>query len=137
MAKDSIQAPVQSADSVAVNTQIAVANDSVSTAKTDTIATVDAAASAATKEEDNSIGRGLELMVIGMLTVFTILLIVINLGKLLIKIVNSVAPEEKAAPKKAAAAAPAAIDANTMAILEQTVSQITGGKGHVASAKKI
>ena len=52
MAKDSIQAPIQSADSVAVNTQIAVANDSVSTAKTDTIATVDAAASAATKEED-------------------------------------------------------------------------------------
>ncbi len=84
-----------------------------------------------------NLGIGIELMVVGMLTVFCILLIVINLGKLLIKVVNAVAPEEQVAPKKAAAAAPAAIDATTMAILEQTVSQLTGGKGHVASAKKI
>ncbi|MCQ2196377.1 MAG: OadG family protein [Bacteroidaceae bacterium] len=86
-----------------------------------------------------NLGIGIQLMIVGMLTVFCILLIVINLGKLLIKVVNAVAPEEQVAPKKAAAAsAPAAaIDATTMAILEQTVSQLTGGKGHVASAKKI
>lgn len=84
-----------------------------------------------------NLGIGIELMVVGMLTVFCILLIVINLGKLLIKVVNAVAPEEKVAPKKAAVAAPAAIDATTMAILEQTVSQLTGGKGRVASAKKM
>lgn len=84
-----------------------------------------------------NLGIGVELMIVGMLTVFCILLIVINLGKILIKIVNRIAPEEVVAPKKAAAAAPVAIDATTMAILEQTVSQITGGKGHVASAKKI
>ena len=83
-----------------------------------------------------NLGIGVELMVVGMLTVFCILLIVINLGKLLIKVVNRIAPEEVVAPKTAASA-PAAIDATTMAILEQTVSQITGGKGHVASAKKI
>ena len=76
-------------------------------------------------------------MVIGMLTVFAILLIVINLGKVLIKVVNAIAPEEQPAPKKAAKTAPAAIDAHTMAILEQAVSQITGGKGHVASARKL
>ena len=86
--------------------------------------------------EDNSIGRGVELMVIGMLTVFAILLIVINLGKVLIKVVNAIAPEEQPAPKKAAKTAPAAIDARTMA-MEQAVSQITGGKGHVASARKL
>lgn len=84
-----------------------------------------------------NLGIGVELMVVGMLTVFCILLIVINLGKLLIQVVNKVAPEEVVAPKKSAAAAPAAIDATTMAILEQTVSQITGGKGHVASAKRV
>ena len=77
-------------------------------------------------------------MIVGMLTVFAILLIVINLGKVLINVVNKIAPEEEVAPKKAAAAAaPAAIDANTQAILEQVVSQITGGKGRVASARRI
>ena len=85
-----------------------------------------------------NLGVGVELMIVGMLTVFAILLIVINLGKVLINVVNKIAPEEEVAPKKAAAtAAPAAIDANTQAILQQVVSQITGGKGRVASARKI
>lgn len=84
-----------------------------------------------------NLGIGVELMIVGMLTVFAILLIVINLGKVLINVVNKIAPEEEVAPKKAAAPAVAAIDANTKAILEQVVSQITGGKGHVASARKI
>lgn len=84
-----------------------------------------------------NIGIGIQLMIVGMSTVFLILLIVIWGGKLLISAVNKIAPEEAAAPKKAAAAAPQTVDANTMAILQQVVSQITGGKGQVASAKKI
>ncbi len=85
----------------------------------------------------DNLGTGVELMIVGMLTVFAILLIVINLGKVLISVVNKIAPEEEVAPKKAAKAPVAAIDANTKAILDQVVSQITGGKGHVASARKI
>ena len=46
---------------------------------------------------------GLMLMVVGMATVFVILLIVIYLSKYLITVVNKVAPEE--APKKAPAVA--------------------------------
>ncbi len=84
----------------------------------------------------NNIGLGIELMVVGMSTVFLILLIVIWGGKLLIKAVNKIAPEETVAPKKGAAA-PAQVDSTTMAVLQQVVSQITGGKGHVASAKRI
>ncbi len=84
-----------------------------------------------------NIGFGLQLMVVGMATVFLILQIVVSGGKLLIKLVNKIAPEEVVAPKKAAAAAPATIDAGTMAVLQEVVKQITGGKGHVASAKKI
>lgn len=84
-----------------------------------------------------NLGTGVQLMIVGMLTVFAILLIVINLGKVLIQVVNKVAPEEEVAPKKAAAKPAAAIDGNTMAILEAAVSQLTGGKGHVASARKI
>ena len=85
----------------------------------------------------DNLGIGVELMIVGMLTVFAILLIVINLGKVLINVVNKIAPEEEVAPKKAAQVAPAAIDANTKAILDQVVSQLTGGKGRVASARKI
>lgn len=86
----------------------------------------------------DNLGIGVQLMVVGMLTVFAILLIVINLGKVLINVVNKIAPEEEAAPKKAASkASVATIDANTKAILDQVVNQITGGKGRVASARKI
>lgn len=86
----------------------------------------------------DNLGIGVQLMIVGMVTVFVILLIVINLGKVLINVVNKIAPEEEVAPKKAAQTAPvAAIDANTKAILDQVVSQLTGGKGRVASARKI
>lgn len=86
----------------------------------------------------DNLGIGVQLMVVGMLTVFAILLIVINLGKVLINVVNKIAPEEEAAPKKVASkASVATIDANTKAILDQVVNQITGGKGRVASARKI
>ena len=84
-----------------------------------------------------NLGTGLQLMLVGMSTVFAILLIVINGGKLLIALVNKFAPQEAEAPKKAASAAPQTVDANTMAVLNEVVKQITGGKGHVASAKKI
>jgi Na+-transporting methylmalonyl-CoA/oxaloacetate decarboxylase gamma subunit len=73
-----------------------------------------------------------------MSTVFLILLIVINGGKLLIKLVNMIAPEEVAAAKKQVQVAnPSQVDASTMAILQEVVKQITGGKGRVESAKKI
>ena len=49
-----------------------------------------------------NLGLGLTLMAIGMVTVFAILLIVINLSNALIKIVNKVCPEEEAPKKKAA-----------------------------------
>lgn len=84
----------------------------------------------------DNLGVGFELMIVGMSTVFLILLIVIWGGKLLIKAVNKIAPEEVVAPKKGATPA-AAVDSSTLAILQQVVSQITGGKGHISSAKRI
>lgn len=83
-----------------------------------------------------NLGFGLELMMVGMLTVFVILLVVIWGGKLLIAVVNKVAPEEVVPVKKSAKPADA-VDASTMAILQEVVSKITGGKGQVASARKI
>ena len=81
---------------------------------------------------------GLQMLIVGMLTVFAILLIVIFGGKLLIKFVNMVAPEEVAsAKKKVATTATGVVDPSTMAILQEVVKQITGGKGRLESAKKV
>ena len=84
----------------------------------------------------DNIGLGLQLMVVGMSAVFLILVIVIWGGKLLIKAVNKIAPEEVESSKKTSAA-PAVVDSATMAVLQQVVTQITGGKGRIASAKKM
>lgn len=77
------------------------------------------------------------LLAVGMITVFSILLIVIYLGKALIAIVNKVAPAEE--PKKAArvAAAPSAVSQKTQNIIQAAVSQLTGGKGKVAKITKL
>lgn len=81
---------------------------------------------------------GLMLMAVGMITVFAILLIVINLSKLLIAIVNKVAPEEVVVKKTAAApAAPTVIDPSTMAAIKGAVNIVTGGKGKVMKVERI
>lgn len=81
-----------------------------------------------------NMGIGLELMGIGMVTVFAILLIVIFGSRLLITIINRIAPEESK-PEKAA---PAADDtAAVRPVLDAAVAQLTGGKGHIVKITKI
>lgn len=67
------------------------------------------------------------LMVIGMGTVFIILLLIINLSKLMIVVINKFAPEEAPAAKKNVAAAPAPIPANVQAAIKAAVAQIAPG----------
>lgn len=81
--------------------------------------------------------EALKLLVIGMVTVFIILLIVINLGKLLISLVNKFAPAEETKKKVAASATAGNVDQNTMAIIKAAVSQLTNGKGNVTGVKRI
>jgi len=83
----------------------------------------------------DNIGTAVQLMIVGMATVFVILLIVINLGKLLINLVNKYAPEE-AAKKPALQKAPATVDALTRSIIEQAVKAVTNGKGKVTEISK-
>ncbi len=87
----------------------------------------------------NDIFGALQLMVVGMLTVFCILLIVIGLGTLLIKLVNKYAPEEVTSQKPVAAAQAAAqqVDATVKAVIDAVVAQITGGKGHTEKITKL
>lgn len=82
-----------------------------------------------------NLNTALLLMVVGMATVFAILLIVIYLGKGLIALVNKYAPEEVAA--KAAGNAPAPIPGNIMAAISAAVTVVTQGKGKVAKVEKI
>jgi oxaloacetate decarboxylase gamma subunit len=74
---------------------------------------------------------GLLLMVVGMITVFAILLLVIGFGKWLIALINRYAPEEapanKALRKAATAVGSSALQAETVAIVS-AVSVLTGGK---------
>ena len=81
-----------------------------------------------------NIGVGLMLMVVGMATVFVILLIVIYLSKYLITVVNKVAPEE--APKKAPAVAPTA-DTGAMDAIKAAVEILMAGKGQVIKIEKL
>lgn len=77
-----------------------------------------------------NLSLGFQLMGIGMVTVFVILLIVIYGSSLLIKVINRFAPEE--APKVVKKA-----DDTPVAVLETAVAQITGGRGHITNITKI
>ena len=81
-----------------------------------------------------NIEYALMLMVVGMATVFVILLVVINLGKLLITLVNKFAPEE--AQKKASVAVPT-VDAGAMDAIKAAVDILTAGTGQVVKIEKL
>ena len=77
------------------------------------------------------------LMVVGMATVFVILLIVIYLGKLLITLVNKYAPEEVAPAKQETPRDPAHIPGNILAAITAAVNVVTQGKGKVTKVEKL
>ena len=76
------------------------------------------------------------LMVVGMTTVFAILLIVIYLGKGLIALVNRFAPEE-VIPVRQMNNVPTPISGNVLAVISAAVTVVTHGKGKVAKVEKV
>lgn len=77
----------------------------------------------------------LMLMVVGMTSVFVILLIVINLSRGLIWVVNKVAPEDE--PKKKTVSAVPTPDAATLDAIKAAVDILTAGKGQVVKVEKL
>lgn len=77
------------------------------------------------------------LMVVGMATVFVILLIVIYLGKLLIALVNKYAPEEVVPAKQEASRGAAPIQGNILAAITAAVNVVTQGKGKITKVEKL
>ena len=92
-----------------------------------------------------NIETGLLLMVVGMTTVFAILLIVIYLGKGLIVLVNKYAPEEIIAKKPVAAAvrvqtettAIGSLSGQETAAIVSAISAVTRGQGKVIKIEKV
>jgi oxaloacetate decarboxylase gamma subunit len=84
-----------------------------------------------------NIETALMLMVVGMTTVFLILLIVIYLGKLLISLVNKYAPAEVVPAKQAALRTQVPIPGNIMAAIAAAVNVVTHNKGRVTKVEKI
>lgn len=85
-----------------------------------------------------NIEEALKLMVVGLATVFAVLLIIIYSGKALIAIVRKYVPEAEAAPASPAplAAAPAAIDPGVQAAIQKAVDSLTGGKATVVKIER-
>ena len=86
----------------------------------------------------NILSEALGLLVVGMTTVFAILLIVIYLGKGLIALINKYAPAEEAGKKAAPLSTQVqSVDSMTKQIIQAAVSQLTGNKGTVTKIEKI
>ena len=86
---------------------------------------------------ESNLIEALKLLCIGLSTVFVVLLLVIQFGKLLIKVVNKIAPEEEQQPKAAAAASPAAIAPDVQQAIAKAIEQLTGGRGRVEKIERI
>ncbi|MDR0894674.1 MAG: OadG family protein [Prevotellaceae bacterium] len=84
-----------------------------------------------------NIETALMLMVVGMATVFLILVIVIYLGKLLIFLVNKYAPEEVMPAKQGALRNSAPIPGNIIAAIAAAVNVVTHNKGRVTKVEKV
>lgn len=84
----------------------------------------------------NNIELGLLLMVVGMTSVFAILLLVIGLGKGLILLVNKYASEEKRNPPSRVSGTSDGISSPATAAVVSAVSVLTGGQGKVTKIEK-
>lgn len=78
-----------------------------------------------------NLSNGFQLMLIGMVTVFIILTIVIYGSKLLIGIINRFSSAEPAAHEKGSS------NGLDRSILDAAVAQITGGTGHIVKITEL
>ena len=83
---------------------------------------------------EGNVLEALKLMCIGLSTVFTVLLIIIFLGKLLVSLVNKFAEDEQ---KPIAKDLQKAIDPKVADAIALAVSNLTNGKGKVEKIEKI
>ncbi len=85
----------------------------------------------------SDMGIALELLGVGMITVFIILSLVVLLGNLIIRFVNQFIPEVEKVSAKISAAANSEISPKKMAVIVSAVNLVTNGAGRVNKIEKI
>jgi oxaloacetate decarboxylase gamma subunit len=80
--------------------------------------------------------EALQLMIIGMSTVFSVLLLVILLGNLLIRVINKYIPEEESKISNTENKS-TSIDPSVVQAIQVAVAKMTNGKGKVEKIEKI
>lgn len=78
-----------------------------------------------------TISSALSLLVVGMITVFVVLALVVLVGKVLIRLVNTLATEE---PIKTTSHV---IDPKKLAAISATVEIVTAGKGKITKVERV
>lgn len=78
-----------------------------------------------------------KLLVVGLSTVFIVLLLIIQGSKLLIKAVNRFAPAEDEAPKQTTSVSAQPVAPAVAKAIEQAVAQMTGGSAEVVKIEKL
>ena len=82
-------------------------------------------------------GVALELLGVGMITVFIILALVVIIGNLIIRFVNKYIGEEVKPQPKNMASPVLEINAKKLAAIASTVKLVTNGTGRVSNVKKL
>lgn len=85
----------------------------------------------------NDMGIALELLGVGMVTVFIILALVVILGQLIIRFVNRFLPEMERVSNLKVEQAVAEINPRKIAAIVSAVNKITDGKGRVSNIDRI
>ncbi len=85
----------------------------------------------------SDISQAIELLAVGMITVFTILTMVFFLGRFIIFVVNRYLPEITPLSVNKASRSSAPISNKHIAILTSVVHKVTKGKGHPSHIEKI
>ena len=86
---------------------------------------------------ESNFDLALELLGVGMLTVFFILFIVVFLGNMIIQFVNRYIPQVQTIPTTPSSSRSSTIDPNKMAAIVAAVQIVTDGKGKVVNVEKI
>ena len=79
--------------------------------------------------------QALQLMGIGLATVFSVLLLIILLGNWMISLINKYAPEEEKPQPRAAQ--PAAVDSNVRQAVDLAIRKLTNGNSKLEKIEKI
>lgn len=80
------------------------------------------------------INEAVSIMIVGMITVFFILFLIVGIGNLIIRLSNKYLPKEVAVVKATKSNEPSS---NTYAAIAAAIDIATNGKGKVTNIKKI